>query len=56
MPAFIVEPKRILNALLGRGGCNRSRENPGIAKKGGGGGVSDPCQDFFGGFVTVNRG
>ena len=21
---------------LGRGGCNRSRENPGIAKKGGG--------------------
>ena len=39
------------HVLLGRGGCNRSRENPGIAKKGGGG--SDPCQDFFGGFDMV---
>ena len=37
---------------LGRGGCNRSRDNPGIAKKGGGG--SDPCQDFFGVFDIVN--
>ena len=35
---------------LGRGFGNRSRENPGIAKKKGGG--SDPCQDFFGGFVV----
>ena len=37
--------------LLGRGGRNKSRENPGIAKKGGGG--SDPCQDWFGGFDIV---
>ena len=39
---------------LGKGGCNWSSQNPGIVKKGGGG--SDPCQHFFGGFNIVHRG
>ena len=42
----------LLLKCLGRGGRNKSRENPGLAKKGGGG--SDPCQDLFGGFDIVN--
>ena len=39
---------------LGRGGCTKTRENPGIAKKGEGG--SDPCQEFVGGFDIVHGG
>ena len=50
MYLYIICPCGALTRL-GRGGCNRSRENPGIPKKGGGG--SDPCQDFFGGFDMV---
>ena len=37
---------------LGRGFGNRSRENPGIAKKGGG---VWPMPRFFGGFVEVSQ-
>ena len=39
----------------GRGGCNRSSQNPGIAKKGGGGGLTT-AKIFFGDFDLVHRG
>ena len=43
---------RVELRALGKGGRSKTRENPGIAKKGGGGG-SDPCQDLCGGFDIV---
>ena len=44
----------LTNSMKGRGGCTKTSQNPGIAKKGEGG--SDPCKDFFGGFDVVFRG
>ena len=45
---------QVVSPHIGRGGCTKSTQNPGIAKKGEGG--SDPYQDFFGGFDRVHRG
>ena len=44
----------LTNSMKGRGGCTKTSQNPGIAKKGEGG--SDPCKDFFGGFDIAHRG